>query len=172
MKKYDVMEKEIDGYEEYTITNDGRVYSYKSGAKRELIGSDHNGYRRVWLSKNGKGKAWYIHRLVAQAFLEKPESEQKLEVNHKDGNKSNNYVDNLEWVTHTENMAHALESGLIPERSLPKVIFQIDKDTGEIINEFKSIKEAVRVTRTKRSSISKVLQGMRKTAGGYFWKLK
>ena len=174
MKEFKVIEKGLEfiGYPGYTVTNDGKIYSFRSGIKKELALSNHNGYRRVSLSKKGKSKHLYVHRIVAQAFLDKQETEQKLEVNHKDGNKSNNCIDNLEWVTHSENMAHALNTGLIPEMSLPKAVLQIDKDTGDIVNEFKSMLEAVRIIGVSRKDLRKVLKGERKTASGYFWRLK
>ena len=69
-----------------------------------------NGYLTVSLNKNGKSKTVHIHRLVAETFLTNPD---KLpEVNHKDGNKLNNCVENLEWCTSKENVQHSLEIGL------------------------------------------------------------
>lgn len=70
-----------------------------------------DGYRQVKLSKNGKSNYIAIHRLVAEAFIEKPHVEEKLEVNHKDCNRENNCVTNLEWVTHKENIQHSIKMG-------------------------------------------------------------
>ena len=67
-------------------------------------------YNKVTLSMDGEVQQWLVHRLVALAFL--PNPEQKLEVNHKDGDPTNNSVANLEWCTHKENMDHAIETGL------------------------------------------------------------
>lgn len=69
-----------------------------------------DGYRFVALSKNGKTETGYIHRLVAEAFI--PNLKELPEVNHKDGRKANNNLDNLEWVTHQENVVHAYQKGL------------------------------------------------------------
>lgn len=69
-----------------------------------------NGYKMVDLCKQGKYKRCLVHRLVATAFIDNPL--QKQQVNHKDGNKSNNTVDNLEWCTQSENMKHAYKIGL------------------------------------------------------------
>ena len=72
------------------------------------------GYRRVVLMKNGKQINALVHRLIAQTFIPNPEN--KPEVNHKDGNKENNSVFNLEWCTHKENVHHAIETGLKDDR--------------------------------------------------------
>lgn len=101
----------IVGYEkEYLISNTGKV----KGLKRNKILRNQQGihYLQVQLNKNGKGKTKTIHRLVAQAFIENPLC--KPEVNHIDGNKLNNNVCNLEWVTSSENQQHACDMGLQP----------------------------------------------------------
>jgi hypothetical protein len=70
-----------------------------------------NGYHTVKFNNNGKQKTMYIHRLIALAIIPNPQN--KKEVNHKDGNKNNNYPSNLEWVTRHENIEHAFRMGLI-----------------------------------------------------------
>lgn len=85
-----------------------RVLYLKGKQLKPAINKD--GYKRVGLCKNRKNKSFSIHRLVATTFLNKPEY--KSEVNHKDGNKLNNKVDNLEWITHSENVKHAFHNGL------------------------------------------------------------
>lgn len=90
---------------QYEVDENGIVYNINT--EKELIGSIYNsGYRMVRLTINGKSKGFSIHRLVAQAFLENPND--LPIVNHKDGNKLNNRVDNLEWVTQSENRRHAI----------------------------------------------------------------
>lgn len=108
--------KDIKGYEGlYQISNMGRVKSLpKKNVKRyqsELILKlkNNKGYLQVNLYNKRKMKAYQIHRLVAENFLEKP----KLEVNHKNGIKSDNSIENLEWVTPKENMQHAWNTGLM-----------------------------------------------------------
>lgn len=93
--------KDIQGYEGlYAITSCGRVWSYKS--KRFLMPYKNNkGYLLIKLSKNNVRKAYTIHRLVAEAYIPNPEN--KEQVNHKDENKENNCVNNLEWMTNEEN---------------------------------------------------------------------
>src|SRR5690606_1521329 len=93
---------------EYFISNFGRIYSapYKKIMKTNI---DRYGYEKISLKKLPQ-KHNTVHRLVANHFIENPE--QKPQVNHKDGNKLNNHVDNLEWVTAHENIRHSIEKGL------------------------------------------------------------
>jgi NUMOD4 motif len=98
--------KDINGYEGlYQISNLGNARSSKSG--RILLFDYSNGYLRVRLSKNGKVKTKRVHILVASHFIVNPEN--FPQVNHKDGNKHNNYFTNLEWNTHSMNMRHRFE---------------------------------------------------------------
>lgn len=117
--------KEIKGYEGiYEISNKGRVrtaenkvtYSELHGKRvwkqRVLkLKTDKNGYKRVSLWKNKQSKDFLVHRLVADAFIEK--EKKKDLVNHKDGNPSNNYKENLEWCTAKGNVEHAFQNGLM-----------------------------------------------------------
>jgi len=106
--------KPIKDYEGlYEVSNLGRVHSIKSGLhlKPAAVGDPRlPGHLIVNLSKNGKYKCCLVHRLVATAFIPNPENHPI--VNHKDGNKQNNAVENLEWCTQKENVAHALREGL------------------------------------------------------------
>lgn len=93
----------------YQVSADGRVFSLVSNKwlKPRNAGS---GYQVVMLYHNKKGKNAYVHRLVAEAFIDRIDG--KSCVNHKDGDKTNNCAENLEWVTHSENMHHASKNGL------------------------------------------------------------
>ena len=104
------MWKKACGFSNYLCNENGEIYSIKK--KKILKGSITNkGYKRVLLTKeNGKTVQIRVHRLIAQTFLPNPEN--KPEVNHKDGNKTNNAVSNLEWVTTKENVQHAIKTGL------------------------------------------------------------
>ena len=108
--------KWIRGYEGiYKISNYGRIKSFpRNGTIKKVKilrpGFNKFGYLIITLSKNDKCKYFRIHRLVAEAFIQNPEN--KPEVNHKDGNKFNNYYENLEWTTSTENQKHAYNTGL------------------------------------------------------------
>lgn len=96
--------KDVKDYEGlYQVSNLGRVKGLKKG---KILKQHDNGkgYMQVGLYKNNKGKPYYVHRLVAKAFI--PNTENKPEVNHKDKDRANNCVDNLEWVTSKENEQH------------------------------------------------------------------
>lgn len=112
--------KPVNGYEGlYDISNLGRVRSYcnnKHGIKNKpkIIKGLYGVYNTMLFCKEGIRKTFYVHRLVAEAFIPNPN---KLpEVNHIDGNKRNNAVTNLEWVTHEGNMCHASRSGLFGQQ--------------------------------------------------------
>lgn len=121
---YNIMEtwKEIDGYDGlYEISNKGRVRSYnnkgynKPDRRQEpkilKLHKQNSGYYFVTLyNSDSKNKQYTIHRLVAKAFIPNPED--KPMVNHVDGDKENNCVDNFEWVTRMENHIHAEQNGL------------------------------------------------------------
>ena len=131
--------KEIKGFAGmYAISNLGNVkrlehYKRCGVAGQTLLGEkpmrlyrNHNGYYRVCLCKDGKRYFRFVHLLVAEAFL--PKKEGKPQINHIDGNKKNNTLNNLEWVTSKENHLHAAEMGL--KKSIKVVIVE----TGEVFN--------------------------------------
>lgn len=96
-----ILIKPIKGWEDrYSITNDGRVYSYFSNKYLKPV-LDKDGYATVNLSRDKITRKYRIHRLVAETFIDNPDN--KKEINHKDFNKSNNWFENLEWVTQEEN---------------------------------------------------------------------
>ena len=119
--------KDIEGYEGlYQVSTCGNIKSLakprKNGNGRCYIQKEKllkqsftsTGYKKVELYKDGKRKSFKVHRLVAIAFISNPDN--KPEVNHIDGNKINNNIDNLEWVTSSENTIHAYETGLSPNK--------------------------------------------------------
>lgn len=97
---------EIDGY---SISNLGNVYSNKKN-KHLKKQTNYKGYHFIGLMVNGKNKKYYVHRLVAMAFI--PNTEKKPQVNHKNGIKTDNTIDNLEWMTNIENKQHAVKNKL------------------------------------------------------------
>lgn len=161
--------KDIEGYEGiYEISNLGRVRSFKNGKVRILKPlTNKRGYLRVQLRKNNSLKTLQIHRLVAQAFLPNPNN--LPQVNHKDEDKTNNIVSNLEYCDAKYNNNYGNRNKKVAE-ALSKVVLQIDKNTNIIINIFPSLMEAERQTGCKNNNICHCCKGKRKSAGGYKWK--
>lgn len=110
IKNYGVIYKQIPGYDfDYYITTDGRVWTNqrKNGIERFMKFQVHkDNYLHVGLYQNGKQKIKRVHRLVAEAFIPNPDG--KPYINHKDGNRQNNDVSNLEWCTQAENVRHSI----------------------------------------------------------------
>lgn len=104
--------EKIEGYDNYLISDDGNVYSLNYGRLTKLSPRvNKGGYLYVNLCKNGKYKSVRIHRLVAKHFL--PDYDENLQVNHIDGNKMNNKLSNIEMVTQSGNLKHAVKMGLL-----------------------------------------------------------
>ena len=100
----------IENYSDYEVSNTGRVRSYKRGWLKYLILSKCKGYFRITLYNNGSFRRFFVHHLVLNAFVGKCPDD--YETNHKDGNKQNNNLFNLEWITRSENIKHAFKTGL------------------------------------------------------------
>ena len=98
----------VQDFENYLVSTLGNVKTVNGKPKKIVY--DNKGYGRVELWKNNKGRKFRVHRLVAEAFIPNPLG--KEQVNHIDGNKKNNCVSNLEWVTPKENIRHAIENNL------------------------------------------------------------
>ncbi len=154
--------------DKYAISNKGRVISYHYGKTKELKPEENeNGYLRVTLSYNGKRQRFFIHVLVANAFLKKPKD--ATEVNHKDCNKQFNWDTNLEWTTRRKNIEHAIEHGKIEA----KAVKGIHLKTGEVIKCDSMHDAAFEVfgSRQNAGHISQCCSGLRKSCGGYAWGL-
>ena len=174
-KKFSMQEVflDIEGYEGlYQISNFGNVRSFKGKKPRILRPSNpSSGYYYVQLCKNKKVKTHTIHRLVAIHFIHNPKN--LPEVDHRDGNKSNNAAYNLEWVTRIENVQRAWENGLcentrkVAKKYLSKPVAQYDLN-GKLIATYSSTREAERQTGIRH--ISECCNGLYKTVGGYIWR--
>ena len=149
----------------YMVSNWGRVKSIKFGKERILKPvTNSSGYLLVNLCKDGKVKAFTVHRLVAEAFLPNPHNYPC--VNHKDENKQNNNVDNLEWCTHEYNINY----GTRTERcSKPVLQYTLD---GEFVREWESAIQAEREGGFSNSHIISVCKGKRPHHKGYIWRYK
>lgn len=168
--------KDIDGYEGfYQVSNLGKVRSLDRYARngrffegKTLSSCDNGcGYLVVNLQVDGKNKMHTVHRLVAKAFI--PNEHNLPQVNHKDGDKSNNNIDNLEWCNNSMNMKHAYKIGLVERpfgrKQRSKEIICVE--TG--VHYIDSI-EAGKAIKRNSSSIRECCRGERKTCGGYHWR--
>lgn len=163
------MMKEIKDYPGYFITEDGKVWSSKSN--KFLSFKDVNGYNKVQLYHNKKRKYFFVHRLVAEAFIPNPNN--LPYVNHKDENRKNNNVDNLEWCTTKYNNNYGnrikkMKQALLNKNG--KEIAMCDIATEEIIKTFPSVSEAARYLNKNHSNIIATLKGRQKTCYGYKWR--
>lgn len=172
--------KDIAGYEGlYQVSNLGNVRSlerynvnvgeYQQRTRLLKQVSDKRGYKTVTLIKRKNRKTTTVHRLVAGAFLPNPDN--LPQVNHKDENKKNNTVQNLEWCENNYNYNYGTRVERVTKK-LQKPILQFDEH-GKLLNEFDGLRAAQRALNlTSSSSISECCNGKRQTAYGYIWKYK
>lgn len=158
--------KPIPGYEgRYSVSDDGRVFSHISN--RELKPKiDRYGYKAVALSKGGKMRHLTVHRIVAITFIPNPLS--KKCVNHINEIKTDNRLENLEWVTVKENDNHGTRNSRMSNTKSKKPVMQILPDG--TIRYFKGVKDAGRQTGLNRCLIADCCKGKRKTTGNSEWR--
>jgi hypothetical protein len=182
--------KSIQGYEGfYEVSTFGRVKKLaQKNTNHAVLGrckrlekdlvlklsNNTNVYVRVGLYKNSKTKSYLVHRLVAQAFL--PNTESKRCVNHINGVKTDNIVENLEWCTYSENTQHAKKMGLLAPpsgwdntRSIPISQFTLD---GLFVKDWGSGRQIFRETRFSATRIALCIRKKKGTAYGFLWKYK
>jgi hypothetical protein len=170
----------IKYFPNYYCDINGNVFS----KKKKLKQSKRNGYLCVSLCHKGLCKSINVHRIIAETFIPNPYN--KKQVNHINGIKTDNRVENLEWVSHSENMIHAITNGLFlpPQKNrldLSKEVYQYDLQ-GKFIAKFPSCNEASRLTGISQRHISscarggeyRISGGVKKfvktnSAGGYKW---
>lgn len=159
------MEREIEGFKNYFITDDGRVISKVKSKHKELCQwIDNVGYKQVILRKNKKRCYKRVHILVAEAFV-KGKSESNNMVNHIDGDKLNNNVENLEWTSNKKNTQHAYDNNLYKSTYRCEV-----KATHKITGEtyiFKSIRSCAEQLQLNRKTITSILKGQKKNNYDY-----
>lgn len=149
------------GERTYSVSTDGEIH--RSRGKRLSKYLNKDGYEYVLISANGKRKKYLVHRLVATAFI--PNEEMLPQVNHKDGNKRNNNIGNLEWVSNSENQLHSRY--VLKNNTGFNDVPVICVESGNV---YRSTRDAWRDTGACYSHISECIRGKRKTAGGYHWK--
>ena len=168
--------KDVEGYEGiYKVSNYGRIKRLYRNKKEKILKSYiRNGYYSVRLSKENKIKNFTVHRLIGKAFINNPNNYNTID--HINGIKTDNRLENLEWVTHKENTNRAWKKGLCNGNKgkfgiqSKKSIKIVQLKNGERINEFYGAYEAERATGIANSSINECCRNKRKTAGGYEWK--
>lgn len=171
--------KDIKGFEgRYKVSNFGNVRSenYKNTGKVKVMSPvlHHTGYLYVHLGKNVTKS---VHKLVADTFIDNPNNYPV--VNHIDGNKQNNKVDNLEWTTALDNIRHAITTGLrIPQINgavmgsgnvQSKAVLQFSKD-GTFIKQWYCISDAARYIGCNPAMITNNASGRTRSCHGYIWK--
>lgn len=161
--------KLIKDFPEYCISKEGIIISHN----KILKGTNEKGYIRVGLTKNRKTYQKYVHRLVAENFI--PNSQNKSQVNHVNGIKDDNRIENLEWVSRSENMTHCFKklgfkgSNYKKNNGIKKKIYQYDMQEN-LIKIWNGLREAARDLSLYETNISKACKGKIKSTGGYIWR--
>lgn len=159
--------KTMKEHSNYEVSSLGRIKNKTTGRIRKTS-INNKGYEQFVVYINKKPKSFYVHRVVANNFLKK--NSNLMEVNHKDENKLNNCVDNLEWCDSCYNLHYGTRIERIINKKKPYYIKIIQKDKDRnIIKIWKNIDEIVCNTNYNKSNIYKCCQGKLKTAYGYIW---
>ena len=164
--------KTLNENNKYEVSDTGLVR--RIDTKRNLNGCIASGYRSVKLTfDDSKQQRFYIHRLVAEHFIHNPDPKNKTTVNHKDGNKLNNNVENLEWVSPRENNLHYYQEikQKIKEKKKfesPIPVIQYDLQHNKIA-EFSSMSQAHRITGVSVVQIARCVHGEIQQASGFIW---
>ena len=168
------MPRKIEEWPTYVVSRVGEIIHISGNLKKQQ--TDKYGYRKVMLYDKGRIKNAFVHRLVAKAYIDNPEN--KAQINHIDGNKTNNHKNNLEWCTNSENTQHAYNNGLMVgawkgkkgfDHNRSIAVISINSDGVEKIHG--SIEEAAKYIGGDQSFISKACRGKVKSAYSMKWKI-
>jgi hypothetical protein len=168
--------KQIKDFENYEVSTFGRIRNSKTNKFMKL--NNKGGYMNISLSNNIERKSFKVHRLVLIAFVPNPEN--KTDVNHKDKDKHNNNISNLEWNTRSENNIHG-KLNVVITTNKNKSVYKMDKKSDEILDKYDSIQLAAdwvvenqlaTSSHTARNSIGNVITGLSKSSYGFKWKLE
>lgn len=173
----DYKKERVIGFEEYFVDTNGIVYSKRGKPLKHSI--NHNGYKIINFYVNHHRKGFAIHTIVAKQFIPNADVA-KTQVNHKDGDKENNNVDNLEWVTPLENTKHAInilgydKTGGNNSNAKPVIAYYPNgleyKRFPSIIDAAKEFNDKSKKTTSVVNSIWKVVNGIKRTYKGFCWK--
>ena len=165
--------RQIKDFENYSVSDFGNI---KNNITNKVLKNNLKaGYYNIDLTNNKNSKTFKVHRLVALAFTDNPEN--KSDVNHKDKNKLNNNLTNLEWMTRKENNIHRC-AGLKITSNKNKEVLRIRPDTNEVIEKYTSIELAgtwafnnayTKTIHNGRNSIGNCLKGLSKIAYKFKW---
>lgn len=168
------MDKKIDGFEDYTVSEDGVITNTRTGhIKKPTSNHCGKGYLYVDLYESGRRGRFFVHRLVANAFISNPQN--KPYINHIDGNPHNNSVENLEWCTPIENVEHAskviktMQQYEKANEHRKRKVKMLNKVSGLEVATFESIHEAERHTGIPSSNIVSCLKGRQSYTKEYSW---
>lgn len=150
--------KPVKGFPNYEIHLSG-VVRHKRSLYEKIFTDNGNGYLRTTLFRDGKQTTVYLHRIIAEAFI--PNPLQLPQVNHKDGNKANNSVENLEWCTGSSNVIH---KNYVLKRGNCRAVKCL-----ETMIEYPSAAEAEKETGCNHRHISECCRNKRKSCGGFHW---
>lgn len=158
--------KTLSDFPNYAVSSEGRVKNKRNDYILKPF-PDRYGYLRLSI---GNTDNVYIHKLVAEEFIEKPHSKKPLVVNHKDSNTKNNFVDNLEWVTNSENIKHGYSKGHIDVKKASLAAVEVNRRPVYIVEtkqEFGSVKECAEYLGVNQSAVNRVLNGTRIKLHGF-----